>query len=161
MYIANEENVRNELISKKLLLGASVTEVASIYGISRDRCVQILRGYCSRQDREVYMSITGRVSKPPGINQLRKYVDAFIDNDYGEEVITVNSAIWRIKEFPIKIVNALEFEGIYTVEELLNTDTTMLKRIPGIGNISIEIIEKFRIRFEQNNSLLESSSNVS
>lgn len=138
---------RNEKISRKLLCGASVTEVIQIYGISRGRCIQILREYCSRKDRDVYMSITGLVSRPPGIIQLRKYVDVFLDNNHVEDDITINSPIWRIKEFPIQVINALEAERINTIEDLMNISTVMLKRIPAIGPKSIKIIEKFKSRF--------------
>jgi hypothetical protein len=133
MFVTYEEKERNKKISRKLLFGASVTEVAHIYGISRGRCIQILREYCSRKDRYVYMSITGLVSRPPGITQLREYADVFLDDNEIEEDITINSPVWRINYFPIQIINALDAERIYTVKELMSSNTAMLKRIPSIA----------------------------
>ena len=149
MFITNEAIERNKNISEKILQGEPVANIARIHGISHNHCVQILRSYCSKKERDVYMSITGRVSRPPGVNQLRKYVDVFIFNDYDEDYFTDNSPIWRIKEFPSKIVNALERENIRTVGELLNLEVSMLKRIPMIGSVSIEIIEHFKEQYNQ------------
>ena len=101
------------------------------------------------------MSITGRVSRPPRVDQLRKYVDVFIFNNYDEDIFTDNSHIWMIREFPSKIVNALECANIRTVGELLNIEVAMLKRIPMIGSVSIEIIEQFKEQYKHQNRQLE------
>ena len=161
MFVTYKKHERNEKISSELLLGASATEIARIYGISRGRCIQILREYCSRKDRDVYMSITGRVSRPPGIVQLRKYVDVFLDDNHLKDNVTMNSPIWRIKEFPTQVINALAAERINTIEELMSISTGTLKRIPAIGPKSIGIIENFKSRFVQNNSQLENNDNFS
>ena len=160
MYITNVARERNKEISENILQGEPVANIARIHGISHDRCVQILRSYCLRKERDIYLSITGRFSRPPGVNQLRKYVDAFISDDNDDDFFTDISPIWRIKEFPTRIVHALECENIRTVGELINLEVVMLKRIPMIGSVSIEIIEHFKDQYKQQNMYYSENINA-
>ncbi len=155
MFITNEATERNYMISEAILQGESLADIGRMYGISSFRCLQILRSYCSKKDRDAYMSITGLISRPPRVNQLREYADVFMNNDYNENIITENSPVWRIKEFPGKVVNALEGGNVNTVAELLKLEVAMLKRIPNIGSVSINIIEQFKYQYRKQDAQLE------
>jgi len=141
---------RNHRISENIFFGEPVAKVAKKYGLTRERCMNILHSYCFNKERDVYKGLIKPGGSLPKLEELREYAEEFLYDD-SNEPLTRNSQIWKVREFSIKILNALELSKIRTVEELLNSDITVLKRMPMIGKLSIKRIENF---IEQNRHLL-------
>ena len=134
-------NTRNMKIAHAILKGEKAVVVAKRYGMSAQSCMEILRRYCWRLDPLLYESLQIGY-QDVSLQMLREHADTFFDLEKADHTVTMDSPIWKVKEFNTAIVKTLVYSKIYTLHELSLIEVNDLKKIPMIGAKSLEIILK-------------------
>ena len=136
---------RNQRIAEQILLGESPSKVAREYALTTARASKILHTYCWKKDREVYLSFTGGFTPSPTLEQLRGCIDVFLGDN--NEVL-LYSPVSDIKSFPMKLINTLIRNEIYTADDLMKADLNRLKRYPCIGPVALDRIAHFQKKYQ-------------
>ena len=135
-------------IAHAILMGESAAIVGKRYGLSATSCMSILRVYCWRLDPLICKSLRIYNQDVP-LQILREYSDTFFNIEKADDTITMDSPIWKVKEFNNTIVKALLCSNINTMRDLSIIEETDLKKIPMIGPKSIKkIIDVLQIQGE-------------
>jgi hypothetical protein len=110
--------------------------------------MSILRAYCWRLDPLISKSL-GISNQDVPLRILRGYADRFFNIEKTDYTITVDSPIWKFKEFNNTIIQALLSGNINTMRDLRNAKEKDLKKIPMIGPKSLQkIIDVLQVRDE-------------
>ena len=134
---------RNRQIARAILCGESASIIATANGLSRQRCIQIVNGYCKDSNRGLYCDISDSLeTKNLSLKIIMEHSDEFLQGDDGYDVFNYTS-LSRINQLPNYVISALGLCGIHTVDDLVGADTQRLSNCPMIWKKALKAIREF------------------
>ncbi|MFV9645983.1 MAG: hypothetical protein ACNYWU_09190 [Desulfobacterales bacterium] len=135
-------------ISFSILHGNTLKSCAQHNGISEQKCRSIVNNFCAKSDHPLYKSLCwNQWENCAPISDLRKHAQEFIDGYMRNEEVTLFSSIWALPRVPTLTLNALEKQGITSIDKIVQCDERILKRFPQIGKYGLNklhtSLEKF------------------
>jgi len=133
---------RNREVAIAQLLGQRPGMVARHHNISSTECRRVLRRYCWRLEPDLYSSLREDPYLPVPIRSIISKAEIFLKIESDDSPITKDSKIWRIPELSTRVIAAMHFMGVTTIEDFMNIEKITLKRVPNLGEISMQEIKQ-------------------
>jgi len=117
-------------VARSILKGESLKNCARRNRISEHKCRSIVNNYCSKSDHDLYNSLRwNKWETCVPLCKLRQHAHAFFAGAERNEQVDLGSSIWSLPGVPTMTLNALEENGISTIDKLIQYDKRKLQRL--------------------------------
>jgi hypothetical protein len=97
-----------------------------------------VNNYCSKSDHDLYNSLRWNKWKTCApLSKLRQHAHAFFVGAERNEQVELGCSIWSLPGVPTMTLNALEENGISTIDKLIQYDKHKLPRLRKSGKLGL------------------------
>jgi len=107
-----------------------------------------VNNYCSRSDHALYGSLRwNKWDDCAPLSKLRQYAQDFVAGAKRNQQVNSRSSIWALPEVPAITLNALDENGITTIDKLVQCDMHKLMRLRKFGKVGLCKLSKSLAEF--------------
>ena len=129
-------------VALSILKGETLKSCARHKGISEHKCRSIVNNFCAKSDYTLYKSLRwNQWANCAPLSDLRQHAQEFIAGYRRNKQVEFRSSIWALQGVPTLTLNALDKNGITTIDKLLQYNKRKLVRLRQIGKYGLNKLQ--------------------